>query len=129
MSFKIMILILSLMLIPTALAVTPESPLYPADTTLEKLQLMFTFNASNKEALQIKFAEERIEEMEYCLQNNYTNAFNKSYSNYLNYAGNNTRLHENAFDMLNNNTNSPDTAIQNIKTLKGAQYGAKNFNR
>lgn len=129
MTLKITLLILSLMLIPTALAITPESPLYPVDTTLERLQLMFTFNASNKEALQIQFAEERIEEMEYCLQHNYTNAFNKSYSNYLNYAGNNTRLHENTFNMLNNNTNSPDAAIQNVKNLKGAQHATKNFNR
>jgi len=103
--------------------ITPDSPFYFADTLMEGIQLSFTFNDARKNALKEDFAEERIAEMDYCLETGQLKYFNNSYEKYLYYNVNNQDIHSTALmTMLKHqerlNNVGVDSAIQNVARMK-----------
>jgi putative alpha-1,2-mannosidase len=86
--------------IPSA-GITPDSPLYPVKIAIEHLQLMLTFNNTEKVKLHLQFAGERLAELQQMTEKHkfeYTQELCIRYENHINQcvalAGNNTALCE-----------------------------------
>lgn len=86
--------------IPPA-GITPDSPLYTVKVAIEQLQLMLTFNNTEKVRLHLQFAGERLAELRQMTERHrfeYTQELCTQYENHINQsvaiAGNNTALCE-----------------------------------